>query len=132
MARVRAPVLTIHGTWDRNAPYAGGREWALTLPDARLITVEKVSRTKRDPDSRIEHEVDLGFVGDPKRVDPKLIEAQTALGRSADRCRIHVRPVGIDPPGRACLGPGPDLLDRGSCVVGRSCPFDRDGVGVHR
>ena len=34
------PVLTIHGTWDRNAPYAGGREWAMTLPDARLITVE--------------------------------------------------------------------------------------------
>ena len=34
------PVLTIHGTWDRNAPYAAGREWALTLPNARLITVE--------------------------------------------------------------------------------------------
>jgi proline iminopeptidase len=40
VARVRVPVLTIHGTWDRNAPYASGREWALTLPSARLITVE--------------------------------------------------------------------------------------------
>ncbi len=40
VARVRIPVLTIHGTWDRNAPYAAGREWALTLPNARLITVE--------------------------------------------------------------------------------------------
>jgi pimeloyl-ACP methyl ester carboxylesterase len=40
VARVRVPVLTIHGTWDRNAPYAAGREWALTLPDARLLTVE--------------------------------------------------------------------------------------------
>ncbi len=38
--KVRAPVLTIHGTWDRNAPYAAGREWALTLPNARLITLE--------------------------------------------------------------------------------------------
>ena len=47
----------------------------LSGKDARLITVEKVSRTKRDPDSLIEREVDLGFVGDPKRVDPKLIEA---------------------------------------------------------
>lgn len=37
---LRLPVLTIHGTQDRNAPYAGGREWALTLPDARLLTVE--------------------------------------------------------------------------------------------
>lgn len=43
VARVRAPVLTIHGTWDRNAPYAAGREWALTLPDARLITVERAA-----------------------------------------------------------------------------------------
>lgn len=37
---MRAPVLTIHGTWDRNAPYASGREWAMTFPDARLLTLE--------------------------------------------------------------------------------------------
>ena len=47
----------------------------LSGKDARLITVEKVKRTKKDPDSEIEKMVDLGFVGDPKRVDPKLIEA---------------------------------------------------------
>jgi len=47
----------------------------LSGKDARLITVEKVSRTKRDPDSLIEKEVDLGFVGEPTRVDPKLLEA---------------------------------------------------------
>jgi len=47
----------------------------LSGKDARLITVEKVKRTKKDPDSMIEREVDLGFVGDPKKVDPKLIEA---------------------------------------------------------
>ena len=40
---MRVPVLTIHGTWDRNAPYAAGREWALTLPNARLITVERAA-----------------------------------------------------------------------------------------
>jgi pimeloyl-ACP methyl ester carboxylesterase len=33
------PVVTIHGTKDRNAPYGGGREWASILPDARLLTV---------------------------------------------------------------------------------------------
>jgi pimeloyl-ACP methyl ester carboxylesterase len=43
VARVKVPVLTIHGTWDRNAPYAAGREWALTLPDARLITVPRAA-----------------------------------------------------------------------------------------
>lgn len=37
--RVTAPVLTIHGTKDRNAPYGAGREWATRLPDARLYTV---------------------------------------------------------------------------------------------
>lgn len=38
--KVSVPTLTIHGTRDRNAPYGAGREWALTLPDARLIAVE--------------------------------------------------------------------------------------------
>jgi len=40
VATVTMPVLTIHGTRDRSAPYGGGREWALLLPDARLVTVE--------------------------------------------------------------------------------------------
>jgi len=42
-ARIKAltmPVLVVHGTVDRNAPYGSGREWALTLPDARLVTIE--------------------------------------------------------------------------------------------
>jgi Predicted hydrolases or acyltransferases (alpha/beta hydrolase superfamily) len=37
---VKGPVLTVHGMKDRNAPYGGGREWALTLPNARLLTVK--------------------------------------------------------------------------------------------
>jgi proline iminopeptidase len=40
VARVSIPVLTIHGTKDRNAPYGAGREWALMLPNARLLTVK--------------------------------------------------------------------------------------------
>jgi proline iminopeptidase len=40
LTRVPVPVLVIHGTHDRNAPYAAGREWALTLPNARLLTIE--------------------------------------------------------------------------------------------
>ena len=34
------PVLTIHGTLDRNAPYGSGLEWATMFRDGRLITVE--------------------------------------------------------------------------------------------
>jgi proline iminopeptidase len=37
---VTMPVLVIHGTKDRSAAYGGGREWALRLPNARLLTVE--------------------------------------------------------------------------------------------
>jgi pimeloyl-ACP methyl ester carboxylesterase len=37
---VKGPVLTVHGMKDRNAPYGGGREWALTLPNARLLTIK--------------------------------------------------------------------------------------------
>jgi proline iminopeptidase len=39
LKKVTMPVLTIHGTSDRNAPYSGGRAWAAQLPDARLVTV---------------------------------------------------------------------------------------------
>lgn len=38
--KVKVPVLTIHGTKDRNAPFEGGLHWAKTLPNARLIRVE--------------------------------------------------------------------------------------------
>ena len=37
---VQCPVLTIHGTKDRSAPYGGARDWSLALPNSRLITVE--------------------------------------------------------------------------------------------
>jgi acetylglutamate kinase len=47
----------------------------LSGKDARLITVEKARRTKRDPDSLIEQVADLGFVGEPKAVDPTLLQA---------------------------------------------------------
>jgi len=47
----------------------------LSGKDARMITVEKAKRSRRDPDSNIERIVDLGFVGDPKRIDPQIIEA---------------------------------------------------------
>ena len=40
VAKVKTPVLTLHGTRDRSAAYGGGREWALLLPNARLVTVE--------------------------------------------------------------------------------------------
>jgi acetylglutamate kinase len=47
----------------------------LSGKDARLIVVDKVQRTRKDPDSDEEKMVDLGFVGEPKNIDPQLIQA---------------------------------------------------------
>jgi len=60
---------------NRAGAEADVRGVGLSGKDARLITVEKTKKTRRDPDSNIEHIVDLGFVGEPKVVDPKIIEA---------------------------------------------------------
>jgi proline iminopeptidase len=40
LAPVTVPVLIIHGRRDRQAAYGGGRDWAMSLPNARLVTVE--------------------------------------------------------------------------------------------
>jgi len=40
IAALRVPVLTIHGTRDRNAAFGGGVEWAWRLPEARLLTID--------------------------------------------------------------------------------------------
>jgi len=36
---MKMPVLVVHGTRDRHAPYGGGRDWAEVLPDARLVAI---------------------------------------------------------------------------------------------
>ena len=43
VAQVKIPVLTIHGTKDRNAPYGSGREWVSILPNARLLTIPRAA-----------------------------------------------------------------------------------------
>jgi len=40
LKKLTMPVLIVHGTKDRNAPYAGGEAWAGSLPNARLVAVE--------------------------------------------------------------------------------------------
>jgi proline iminopeptidase len=43
LAAVKSPVLVVHGTKDRSSPYGGGKDWALMLPNARLLTIENVA-----------------------------------------------------------------------------------------
>jgi proline iminopeptidase len=40
LTAVRCPVLTVHGTKDRSAPYGGGKDWTSLLPNARLLPVD--------------------------------------------------------------------------------------------
>lgn len=40
LKKVTMPVLILHGSKDRNAPYAGGQAWAAALPNARLVTID--------------------------------------------------------------------------------------------
>ncbi len=57
----------------------GGRAIGLCGKDGNMVTATKVSRTIVDPDSNIEKHVDLGFVGEPSRVDTTVLDQ--VLGR---------------------------------------------------
>ena len=69
----------------------------LSGKDARMITAEKVTRTKRDPDSNIEQVVDLGFVGEPTKVDPHIIQA--LLSSETDYIPV-IAPIGVSEAGQ--------------------------------
>jgi acetylglutamate kinase len=48
---------------------AGGKAIGLSGKDGNMVTARKVTRTVVDPDSNIEKVIDLGFVGEPDKVD---------------------------------------------------------------
>ena len=53
---------------------AGGTAIGISGRDGNLIEARKLRRTQRDPDSNIEKILDLGFVGEPRRINPELLE----------------------------------------------------------
>jgi len=69
----------------------------LSGKDARLITVTKARRTKKDPGSNIEQVVDLGYVGEPQKVDPQLINA--LIHAEHDYIPV-VAPIGVSKEGQ--------------------------------
>jgi len=58
---------------------AGGKAVGLCGKDGNMVLARKVSRTVVDPDSHIERLVDLGFVGEPEKVDTMVLNQ--ILGR---------------------------------------------------
>ncbi|HET6184680.1 MAG TPA: acetylglutamate kinase [Acetobacteraceae bacterium] len=59
---------------------AGALAVGICGKDGGLIRARKLHRTQRDPDSNIERALDLGFVGEPERVDVRVIHALTGAG----------------------------------------------------
>jgi acetylglutamate kinase len=53
----------------------GARAVGLCGKDGNMVTARKVSRTVVDPGSAIERVVDLGFVGEPDRVDRTVLDS---------------------------------------------------------
>jgi acetylglutamate kinase len=52
---------------------AGGRAVGLCGKDGNMVLARKISRSMVDPDSQIEKIVDLGFVGEPEKVDMTVL-----------------------------------------------------------
>jgi acetylglutamate kinase len=59
---------------------AGALAVGICGKDGGLIRARKLQRTVKDPDSRIERELDLGFVGEPAEIDVRVIHALTGAG----------------------------------------------------
>ena len=64
-------------SWIANA---GGKALGISGKDAGLVTATKVERTTKNPESNIEKVVDLGFVGEPARIDPTIIHTACSAG----------------------------------------------------
>jgi acetylglutamate kinase len=58
---------------------AGGKAVGLCGKDGNMVVARKISRQVADPSSKIEKIVDLGFVGEPDKVDVTVL--QQILGR---------------------------------------------------
>jgi acetylglutamate kinase len=59
---------------------AGGKAIGLCGKDGNMVQARKLTRTVVDPDSHIERVVDLGFVGEPEKVDTMVLDQ--VLGRN--------------------------------------------------
>ena len=59
---------------------AGGSAIGISGKDGGFVKAAKLRRTERDPDSNIERIIDLGYVGEPKKVDRSVVDMISAAG----------------------------------------------------
>ena len=83
-AMVEVVEMVLAGTVNKHVAGLINRAGALAVgicgKDGGLIHARKLRRTVSDPGSRIERELDLGFVGEPEHVDVRVIHALTGAG----------------------------------------------------
>lgn len=53
---------------------AGGRAVGLCGKDGNLIVARKIEKKIHDPESNIEKILDLGFVGEPEKINPEILQ----------------------------------------------------------
>jgi len=73
---------------------AGGFAIGLSGKDGNLILCDKAKRSKKDPDSNIEKVIDLGLVGEPKTINPHILD----LFDASDITPV-IAPIGVGPKG---------------------------------
>jgi acetylglutamate kinase len=56
----------------------GGHACGISGKDNNLMIASKLTRTEQDADSNIERIIDLGFVGEPEEVNPRIVEVLAA------------------------------------------------------
>jgi acetylglutamate kinase len=56
----------------------GGHACGISGKDGNLMVARKLTKKERDPGTNEEREVDLGFVGDPEEVNPRIVQVLAA------------------------------------------------------
>jgi acetylglutamate kinase len=83
-AMVEVVEMVLAGTVNKHVADLINRAGAMAVgicgKDGSMLRARRLTRTKQDPDSHIERELDLGFVGEPEHVDVRVIHALTGAG----------------------------------------------------
>ncbi len=74
---------------------AGGRAVGVSGKDGNMVVAKKAERTRLDPATKMKVPIDLGYVGEPERVDAEVLR----MIINSDLIPV-VAPIGVDPKGQ--------------------------------
>ena len=104
---------------------AGGKAVGLCGKDGDMVKARKISRHVADPGSNIEKVVDLGFVGEPERVDTIVLDPDPRPrphpGAGAARDLDTTAPPTTSTP-TPSPAPSPARSRRSGCCCSPTCP----------